>query len=155
MTAVDMAEAEGIQRSEIFIIRGLIHAIQGQVKKARTAFDAANAIDPARESGLPYLVWLDLLNGVADAKDAATSHIETVMARRASGSRHPAPLLIVAGLYASMGNTAAAFDNLSLSVNEGFRDRRRLNHNPMFESLRGDARYNVLLEDIWSRILSK
>lgn len=131
METISDAVANGIKRPELYIKKGLIAAHEGRKNDAAEAFAEADALEPERQAGRPYKVWLDLLAGAQDARPEAEQIIAGF-----EGSQLPQDLIVAAGLEAGLGNNDAAHALINGAIDLGFRGRRLLAYHPMFTGFR-------------------
>ena len=86
------------------------------------------------------------LSGVLQAKGEWDAAIEAGERAASFGNVRSDALFNVACAYARKGNKDEAFNKLRMAVTSGFKKRWQLEREPDLASLRGDARYEQLVE---------
>lgn len=150
LDTIEEASRRGIERPELLVFKGLVAVGQGRRPGAEKYFEAASNLEPSRETGGPYSLWLSLQNGETETKvnanDWINKHVDT--------PDHQ-PSLLAAGLMAAQGNKQAANDRLKQAVEKGFRDWRWLEHNPMFMSLQGTDGFQAVVGVIQAQVAAE
>lgn len=144
LETIQQAEQMGINRPELHILHGLTLYAAGDLTEAVTAFQLADEFSGARESGKPYLLWLGVLGGDAEAINEARTLIEQTN----EGSQDPAHLLVIAGLLFSLREDVAALEKLDCAISAGYRDWRKLSRHPMFLGQRDRQEFVIRLDRI-------
>lgn len=147
LDTIEEAMTNGVERPELLVYQGLIAAADDRWEDARSAFAAADAISPTRQTGYPYRLWVDLVSEGADAEAEAVAYVSK---KESAGS--PADLLPVAGLQVALNNPNAALEVLSRSIDAGYRDWRMLNRHPMLADLQTLPAFNALLQRVKSLV---
>lgn len=139
---INQAMSRGVRRPELHVHKGLIAAGDARWKEAQRAFETATNLEPSRETGKPYSIWLRLIQGDREARQLG----EDWIAKKAVGSRFPSMLVPAAGIEAASGQLEAAIAFLNQAVDYGYRDWPWLTHHAMFADIRETTEFASVIE---------
>ncbi len=141
----------GIRRAELWVIRGDVAWLWGDLDKARDAYDEAKAIYP--DSGYVHTrrsilaVTLDLLLRNQQV-DEVHRRITAIREIRAAGNELPSLAIGEASLHAAFEQWDEALQALDVAIDLGFRDAGLLIHDPALARLQENPAFQQRLERI-------
>lgn len=150
--AIRAGEAEGIERAEYFLLRGLIAETEGKPDQAHEFYQQASDLDPGRDIGKVYSLRLALGPEQKPIRETARALLSDMETARDNGRINPAFMIDAAALALTLGERQRTLDHLRIAIADGFRDWRFLNRDPRFEHLHGTPAYAGLVADIRRRI---
>ena len=145
------ALGRGIRRAELWLVRGDVAWLRGDLDKARDAYGQAKAIRPdwGRVHTRLYVLAVtpDLLSDHQQL-DEVRRRIAAIREVRAAGDVWPTSAIDEAGLNAASERWDEALQALDVAIDLGFRDAGLLVHDPTLARLQASPAFRQRLERI-------
>ena len=129
--------------TEVELIRGRPAEALAFARRALAERGGAEGLSEIR----PALLWARLEGG-AEARTRAIARADLRWEKQARSSGSAEWALMLAADHLALSDPAQAMGWLVRAVEWGFRDRVRLSVDPVFEALRGEARFRALLDEM-------
>ncbi|MEM7354729.1 MAG: winged helix-turn-helix domain-containing protein [Acidobacteriota bacterium] len=141
----------GIRRAELWLVRGDVAWLQGDLDKAREAFGEAKAIQPNSGRVRTRLYLLDITPNKPSHDqqvDEVRRRIAALRKVRAAGNVWPNSAIGEAALNAACEQWDEALQALDVAIELGFRDAGLLVHDPALARLQRNPAFQQRLEHI-------
>jgi tetratricopeptide (TPR) repeat protein len=150
-TLIEQAVEAGVERPELFELRGHLAAMQGDTEQAREMYRQAIEITP-RSSAAERLQVLAVREDPDTYGPEAVREIEQIDESLRAGIEWPPAAIDLAILATAIGDQSAAVAAIDRAIDLGYRDSAWLLVDPALADLREEAGFWLLIERIGERV---